>query len=147
MKKIVVSIIVLVSVIIVLFSYYGTLLSSKYVFPHTEKIYEINYGHYIQNGEVKLYSKQFLKTEEIDEILRILDSEKYRRSMGTKNIKNNNKVIIATVLYYDEYGESRNYNIEINDKGELLSNNKKYHTKNNKINIFNSLYEYFNIKL
>lgn len=113
------------------------------VFPHVEKISHLDFGDYINEGEVELFTVQIKETQEIEGIKDILSSASYTRSIGNKLIRNDAISIRFTVFYIDNNGKIDNYEVIMNNQGYLLSNNKKFRVNEDKVGgVFNQLCDY-----
>jgi len=142
LKKIIFFLILIV-ILIIGFSPYIFSSSMNKVFPHVEKISHLDFGDYINEGEVELFTVQIKETREIERIKDILSSASYTRSIGNKLIRNDAISIRFTVFYIDNNGKIDNYEVIMNNQGYLLSNNKKFRVNEDKVGeVFNQLSDY-----
>ncbi|MFD2445447.1 hypothetical protein ACFSO7_15890 [Bacillus sp. CGMCC 1.16607] len=126
MRKKIIALGVLSFVIIITIGYFSVPISYKSVISHSTKIERI-YFSYLNGGPTNYYLIEFDdKNADLQSIMSIFDSVTYRKSFGNKNIKNNGKSFMMTVIYRVRNGESNNYDLDINEKGFVVSDKKKY---------------------
>jgi hypothetical protein len=140
MKKKYFSYLIIISLLIGCLFYYLYPLKVDKVIPHSEKISYIDFGHVILNGDVELHSIQIKDKIKINEFISMIDSTSYNRTLGSKNIRNHSNSIRATIFYLDSKGTINNYDLDINDKGYIVSDHNKFKMKKN-IN-FHELYNW-----
>lgn len=139
MKKKVIALGVVSLLIIITIGYFSVPISSKSVIPHSTKIERI-YFSYLDGGPTNYYLIEFddINTE-LNTIMSILDSVSYKRSFGSGNIRNNGKSFMMTVIYRVRNGETNNYDLDINEKGFVVSDKKKYKMVDEEQEIFHQL--------
>jgi hypothetical protein len=148
LKKKIIALALLLSIIIGLFIYFSFPVSSKELFPISENIGEIHLDFIRYNDNLMISFTdpvQFKNQAEIREILSILNAVSYNRELAYRpNISNTPNAIRLTIFYKNKEGMFTDlYGLDINDKGFLVSNMKKYKMINGKDEVFNQLYKWF----
>ncbi|WP_078546794.1 hypothetical protein [Litchfieldia alkalitelluris] len=111
--------------VFIMLGYFFVPLSAKGVFPHTTQIERI-YFSYLNGGKTNFYLIEFNDNIKNQQLFNIFDSSSYTRSFGSKNIRNDGKAFTMFVFYRDRDGELVDYELDINEKGFVVSNKKKY---------------------
>lgn len=69
----------------------------------------------------------------------IWESVSYTRSFGSKNIRNDGKAFMIIVFYRGDDGKLHNYDLDINEKGFVVSNKRKYKMEHGAQEVFQRL--------
>jgi hypothetical protein len=142
-KKLFLFLFILILVLGGILFYYLFPISANSVIPYSENISSVDFGYYIEEGNVEKLSTQIMDPAEINELISIFESTSYTRTFGSTNIKNNVRLISMTIFYFNSKGNLNNYDVDINDSGYIVSNNKKYKIKEEKKGmVFNRLYDW-----
>lgn len=138
MKRIVALVLVSLAVVTTI-GYFSVPISAKSVIPLSTEIERV-YFSYLDESETNFYLIEFNdKNKELHQMMSIFDSASYRRSFGNKNIRNDGKAFMIYVFYRDHNGELHDYDLDINDKGSVVSAKKKYKIVNEEKELFQQL--------
>ncbi|WP_219836091.1 hypothetical protein [Paenibacillus sp. R14(2021)] len=134
------SIYLYILIIVIAFGFlaYGLVpVSAQTVVANIDEIDSISFD-YLSDGEVTHDSIR-LKEEDQEELASIVHSAKYNRQYGSKNIRNDGKALLLTFILKN----NENFQMDINDKGTVVSHHKKY--KTNKI-VYDKLLKWLRTK-
>lgn len=133
------ALVVVFFVVILTIGYFSVPLSSKSIIPHSNQIERI-YFTYPDEGKTNYYLIEFnVKNSNLKRLTSIFDSVSYTRSIGSKNIRNDGKTLIMYVIYRDRNGELLNYDLDINEKGYVVSDKKKFKMADEDKEVFKQL--------
>ncbi|WP_239614655.1 hypothetical protein [Cohnella mopanensis] len=135
MKSKLVALLCVLTIVFGLIIYFAFPVPTKKIFPHSEDITVIHVELVRHNDVLTTYFAEVANNQkEIQGIMSILKSESYNRELAYKpNLTNSpNAIQLLTNLYL----------IEVNDKGFLVVNGKKYKMMNRKDTVFNQLYSW-----
>ncbi|WP_098742041.1 hypothetical protein [Paenibacillus sp. EZ-K15] len=138
-KKIMIAFILFLLIVSVTIAYYSVRLPAKSVIPHLTQIENI-YFSYLKGNKITPYKIEFNdKNTEIDQLMSIFDSVSYTRSLGSKNIRNGNTTLAIIFLYRDSDGKPKDYFLDINEHGFIISDKKKFKIVRRETEVFKQL--------
>lgn len=139
MKKLIIGLILVIVVIVTTIFYYSFPLTTKSVLPHSTQIEHI-YFSYLNGDKPNFYLIEFNDKDKVpQQMITIFDSVSYTRSFGSKNIRNDGNTFIMYVFYRDHNGEILNYDLDINEKGFIVRDKKKYKMVEKEQEVFQQL--------
>ncbi|SFS72372.1 hypothetical protein [Paenibacillus sp. BC26] len=140
MKKKIIAICAVLLAVSVTIAYYSVRLSAKSVIPYSTQIEKV-YFSYLDGGELNFYLIDFntKNQTELHQMTSIWESVSYTRSFGSKNIRNDGKAFMIIVFYRGDDGKLHNYDLDINEKGFVVSNKRKYKMEHGAQEVFQRL--------
>ncbi|MFS0864721.1 hypothetical protein [Fredinandcohnia sp. 179-A 10B2 NHS] len=139
MKKSIIALLLVILVIVTTLFYFSFPLSSKSVLPHSTQIEHIYFSNF--NGDWPNFYLIEFNDKDISpqQMIQIFDSVSYTRSFGSKNIRNDGNTFSMHVFYRNQNGEILNYDLDINEKGYIVSDKKRYKMVENEQEVFQQL--------
>jgi hypothetical protein len=137
LKKKIIALVVVLLTATVTIGYFSVRLSAKSVIPHSTEIERIYFSYL--DDEMNFYLIKFKdKNTELLEMMSVFDSVSYTRSFGSKNIRYDGTLMMM-VFYRDRNGELHDYDVDINEKGFVVSDKKKYKIVDGEKEVFQKL--------
>jgi hypothetical protein len=101
-----------------------------------KQYYLINFG----STRIVFYLIDFNDRKlDLYQMISIFASVSYTRSFGSKTIRNDGRARIMYLIYRDRNGELLNYDLDIDEKGFVVSDKKKFKIVDEEQDVFQQL--------